>query len=243
MDALPSLPGISPQTAGLTAYASDEALLRERLTRGIIDTRSFRRPLGRCDISRCRGMCCYDGVYVSEASAAIISNLAGEHAAFFTALGLDIPPRVIVEGDWAGRDGLKTAVRPHPFSEMVEGYPQHFNDTACVFLTSDGRCSLQVLSEHLGRHPWFYKPVKCWMHPITLGGQAQDLLLLHSKDTDPYRLPHYGGFVSTIFCGRTCPGGAPASEVLAPEVIFLSQIVGRDFLGEIQQATVSDPVS
>jgi hypothetical protein len=188
-------------------------------------------------------MCCYDGVYVSEASATVISNLAGEHAALFTALGLDIPPRVIVEGDWAGRsEGLKTAVRPQPFSKTVEGYPRHFKDTACVFLAPDGRCALQVLSEQQGRHPWFYKPLKCWMHPITLGGQAQDLLLLHSKDTDPYRLPHYDGFVSTIFCGRSCPGGAPASEVLAPELTFLSRIVGRDFRVEIRQAAASDPI-
>ncbi|HSD51074.1 MAG TPA: hypothetical protein VLG48_06655, partial [Candidatus Methylomirabilis sp.] len=218
-------------------------MLRERLARGTVDSRSFRRPLARCDISHCRGMCCYDGVYVSEASAAVISDLAKNHAAFFAELGLEIPPRVIVEGNWAGRsDGLKTAVRPHPFSQGVEGYPRHFTDTACVFLVADGRCSLQVLSERLGRHPWFYKPVKCWMHPMTLGGQAKDVLLLHSKETDPYRLPQYDGFVSTIFCGRTCPGGAPASEVLVPELTFLSRIVGRDFLAEVRQNPESNPV-
>ena len=244
MDASPSPPGAFPATADLTAYPGDEAMLRERLARGTVDTRSFRRPLTRCDISQCRGMCCYDGVYVSEASAAVISHLAREHAAFFAELGLQMPPRVIVEGDWGGRaEGLKTAVRPHPFSKTVEGYPEHFNNTACIFLTSDGRCSLQVLSEHLGRPPWFYKPVKCWMHPMTLGGQAKDVLLLHSRETDPYRLPLYDGFVSAIFCGRTCPGGAPASEVLVPELTFLSRIVGRDFLAEVRQAPEGSPVA
>jgi hypothetical protein len=231
-------------TAGLTAYAEDEAMLRERLAPGIVDARSFRRPLARCDISQCRGMCCYDGVYVSEASAAVISELATDHAAFFAGLGLKLPPRVIVQGDWEDRsDGVKTAVRPHPFSGRVQEYPRHFTDTACVFLALDGRCSLQVLSERLGRHPWFYKPVKCWMHPMTLGGQAKDVLLLHSRETDPYRLPRYDGFVSTIFCGRTCPGGAPASEVLVPELTFLSRIVGRDFVAEVRQAPESNPVA
>jgi len=218
-------------------------MLRERLARGTLDTRSFRRPLARCDISHCRGMCCYDGVYVSEASAAVIRDLADKHAAFFSGLGLELPPGVIVEGDWAGGDGLKTAVRPHPFSRRVEGYPTHFTDTACVFLAPDGRCSLQVLSERLDRHPWFYKPVKCWMHPMTLGGQAKDVLILHSRETDPYRLRHYDGFVSAIFCGRTCPDGAAASEVLVPELTFLSQIVGRDFLAEVRQAPESSPVA
>jgi hypothetical protein len=236
--------GTFPGPAGLTAYADDEAMLRERLAGGTLDIPSLRRPLARCDISRCRGMCCYDGVYVSEASAAVISDLAREHAAFFAELGLEMPPRVIVEGDWESRlEGLKTAVLPRPFSTTVEGYPKHFNDTACIFLTPDGRCSLQVLSGHRGHHPWFYKPVKCWMHPLTLGGQAKEVLLLHSRETDPYQLPHYDGFVPTIFCGRTCPGGAPASEILVPELTLLSRIVGRDFLAEVRQAPGSSPVA
>ena len=236
MSAPASRGGISPISTALTAYASDEAMLRDRLARGCIDARSFTRPVARCDISHCRGMCCYDGVYVSRDSAGVIETLAREHRHFFEGLGVNLPPRVIVEGYWAGRkDGLKTAVRPRPFSALVEGYPRHFEDTACVFLVDDGRCSLQVLSEQLGRHPWSYKPVKCWMHPMTLGGEGKDVLILHSRETDPYRLPHYDGFVSTIFCGRTRAGGSPASTVLTPELTFLSRIVGRDLLAEIRR--------
>ncbi len=241
MSAPVSRRGISPLPPGLTAYAGDEAMLRDRLSRGSIDARSFTRPLARCDISQCRGMCCYDGVYVSQDSAVVIETLAREHRHFLEDLGLNLPPQVIVEGHWAGqKDGLKTAVRPRPFSTMVEGYPRHFENTACVFLADDGRCSLQVLSEHLGRYPWFYKPVKCWMHPMTLGGEGKKVLLLHSRETDPYRLPHYDGFVSTIFCGRTCPGGEPASLVLAPELTFLSRIVERDLLAEIRRGLEDD---
>jgi hypothetical protein len=108
-----------------------------------------------------------------------------------------------------------------------------------VFLTADGRCSLQLLSVHLGRHPWYYKPVKCWMHPITLEGEGHALLLLHSERTDPYRFPGYDGFVSRIFCGRTCPGSSPASSVLADELTFLSRIAGRDLLAEATGAPAS----
>lgn len=224
----------------LTAYASDEAMLRRRLANGTVDTRSFQRRVSRCEISRCQGMCCYDGVYVSEESAAVITSLAERHADFFTTLGLDLPKRVIVEGEWQGkRGGLKTAVRARDFSATVEGYPAHFEDTACVFLARDGRCALQLLSEHEGRHPWHYKPVKCWLHPITIEGDGQSALVLHSRETDPYRLPGYDGFVSTIFCGRTCPGGAPASTVLAKELAFLSRIVGRGLLGEIERGSAS----
>ncbi len=221
-------------TQNLTAYASDETVLRARLAHGTLDAQSFRRPLSRCEISSCRGMCCYDGVYVSRESANVIQRLVEEHAGFFAGLGIDLPEQVIVEGEWQWKKGgLKTAVKPREFSKSVEGYPAHFEDTACVFLTGDGRCSLQLLSMDQGRHPWYYKPVKCWMHPISVEGEGKSRLVLHSRESDPYRLPGYDGFVSVIFCGRTCPGGAPASIVLSDELTFLSQIIGRDLLTEL----------
>ena len=223
----------SKNEGSLTAYPNDEATLRSRVGGGRVDAESFRRPVARCEISTCRGMCCYDGVYVSPESAAVIERVAREQAAFFAGLHLALPDRVIVEGDWPWKKGgLKTAVTHRPFSKTVEGFPPHFTDTACVFLTGDGHCALQLLSVQLGRHPWYYKPVKCWMHPITLEGEGRAVLLLHSDRTDPYRVPGYDGFVSRIFCGRTCPGGAPASVVLADELSFLSRIVGRDLLLE-----------
>ncbi len=227
--------------ADLTAFPDDEATLRRRMSGGSVDAVSFQRPLKRCQISACRGMCCYDGVYVSREAAAVIEWVARAHAGFFAGLDLRLPDRVIVEGDWAWKKGgLKTAVRDRPFSMTVEGFPPHFTDTACVFLARDGRCSLQLLAVHLGRHPWYYKPLKCWQHPLTLEGEARAVLLLHSDRTDPYRFPGYDGFVSRIFCGRTCPEGAPAAVVLADELRFLSRIVGRNLLAEVQG--MSDPV-
>ncbi len=210
-------------------------MLRRLLARAVVDGSSFRRPLRRCDIAHCRGMCCHDGVYVSEASATRIEGIARRHGDFFAGLGLDLPSRVIVEGDWQWKKGgRKTAVRPRAFSRTVSGYPSHFPDTACVFLAPDGRCSLQVLSVHLGRHPWHYKPIKCWMHPITIQGEEEARLVVPSYEADPFRFPGYDGFVSQIFCGRTCPGGELASSVLRDELTFLSRIVGRDFLSEVQ---------
>jgi hypothetical protein len=224
----------------LTAYPEDEATLRSLVADGRVEAESFQRPVARCEISTCRGMCCYDGVYVSRESATIIEGAAKEHAEFFGDLGLRLPERVVVEGDWRWKKGgLKTAVVPRAFSKTVEGFPSHFNNTSCVFLTEDGRCSLQLLSIHQGRHPWYYKPVKCWMHPITLEGEEGAVLLLHSERTDPYRFPGYDGFVSRIFCGRTCPGGAPAAVVLEEELTFLSQIVGRDLKAEATGASAS----
>jgi hypothetical protein len=223
--------------AGVTAYAEEEGDLRRRMDGGRVDAGSFQRCVARCEISTCRGMCCYDGVYVGQGSAAVIQRAASEHADFFARLGLRLPARVLVEGNWSWKmGGLKTAVARRAFSRTVKGFPPHFADTACVFLTEDGRCSLQLLSVHLRRHPWYYKPVKCWMHPITLEGDARAVLLLHDARTDPYRFPGYDGFVSRIFCGKTCAGGAPASAVLADELTLLSRIVGRDLVAEVAGA-------
>lgn len=222
---------------GHTAYAEEEGRLRSRMCGGHVDAGSFRRRIARCDIGTCRGMCCYDGVYVGRDSAAVIERVTAEHAGFLERLGLELPQRVIVEGNWRWKmGGLKTAVTGRAFSTTVRGFPPHFTDTACVFLAGDGRCSLQVLSVHLGRDPWYYKPVKCWMHPITLEGDSRAVLLLHDERTDPYRFPGYDGFVSQIFCGRSCPTGAPAARVLADELRFLSRIVGRDLFAEVTGA-------
>ena len=221
--------------AALTAYPEEEAELRRRLDGGRVDAGSFRRRVARCEISACRGMCCHDGVYLGRESAAAVERVAREHAEFFADLGLRLPDRLIVEGDWPWkRGGLKTAVRPRPFSGMIGGYPAHFPDTACVLLAQDGRCSLQLLSMRLDRHPWYFKPIKCWMHPITLEGEARATLLLHDEQSDPYRFPGYDGFVSRIFCGRSRADGRPASSVLAEELAFLSRIVGRNLLAEAQ---------
>jgi len=228
-----TIPG--KEEGSLTAFPDDEATLRRRMIGGSVDAASFQRPVKRCQISTCRGMCCYDGVYVGQEAAAVIERVAGEHAGFFAGLDLRLPAQVIVEGDWAWkRGGLKTAVTHRPFSTTVEGFPSHFTDTACVFLAADGRCSLQLLSMHLGRHPWYYKPVKCWQHPMTLEGETHAVLRLHSDRSDPFRFPGYDGFVSRIFCGRTSSEGVPAAVVLADELQFLSRIVGRDLLAEVQ---------
>ncbi len=220
----------------LTAYPADEAELKAQMARGSVDAESFRRPLARCDLSVCQGMCCYDGVYVSPESAAVIERIAREKSGFFAELGLALPDKVIVEGNWPWKQGgLKTAVQLREFSKTVQAFPSHFNDTACIFLTEDGRCSLQMLSVRLGQHPWYYKPIKCWMHPITMGGEPP-ILRLHNTDTDPYRVPGYDGFVTQIFCGKTYVGAAPASVTLADELHFLSQIVQRDLWGEVTRS-------
>ena len=212
----------------VTAFAETEKKLRERCATVEFDTPSLTRKLGRCELSHCRGMCCYDGVYVDEDTGRVLETLAVVRAADFRDMGLDLPPQILEKDRWRP-SGLvtdyRTALKPFPFAAAVDGYPAHFRQTACVFLIEDGRCGLQALAERDGRHPWFYKPIPCWLHPISV---SETGVTVHDELTDPYRFPWYDGYVTRTFCGRTCPEGAPAAEVLSDELTLLRQILAGD---------------
>jgi hypothetical protein len=220
--------------APLTAFPRTEAHLRRLLAKAPLHADSLCRPVSRCRLEQCKGMCCYDGVYLGAEEAAVVADVAVREAAFFRDLGLDLPGQVVVTGSWEGLvSGKKTALKPWPASRLVEGYPAHFHDTACVFHLPDGRCGLQVLSLARGLHPWHYKPTGCWLHPLTVDHGGQPGLGLEDEKTDPCRLPHYPCFIAATCCGRSDEQGQPAHKVLHEELDFLGRIACRDLHGEI----------
>jgi len=152
-------------------------------------------------------------------------------------MGLILPEKVVEKSEWNGVIGTKTATRPFPFRSLVQDYPAHFNETACVFLLDDGRCGLQILSEQEGKHPWYFKPFTCWLQPIKLSEAA---IRLFDESSDPNRLPNYDGFVIRTFCGRTETCGQPALEVLKEELEFLGELLGRDLLSELQKTKIEE---
>src|SRR5262249_39927929 len=128
----------------LTAFPRTEGLLRERFADAALDVASLRRPLQRCDLAGCKGMCCHAGGYLEDDEAEVLRELAVHEADFFAALGLGLPESVVVEGSFRGLvEGPKTATVPRAWRDRVPNYPAHFPDTACCFLLEDGRCSLQ----------------------------------------------------------------------------------------------------
>jgi hypothetical protein len=214
-----------------TAFPRTEVRMRQEFSRAPVHARSFTRPLQRCALATCQGTCCYAGVLLNDESAAVLQRIAEEEAEFFQEIGLRLPDRVVVDAPSNGEGPpKKTAVTPRPFSTQVAGFPPHFEDTACVFLLPDARCGLQMLSEARGQHPWSYKPIPCWLHPITLSQEPQGAIVLEAEAdvrSDSRE------FVTGAFCGRTSPCGRPAYEVLDEELGFLGQILGRDLVGEI----------
>jgi len=121
----------------------------------------------------------------------------------------------------------RTATRPAETSELADDFPAHFPRTRCVFLDAEHRCVLQRLASDLGRHPWFWKPISCWMHPLLLRHGKRPVLTLPHPADDPE------AFTTCTHCGRSDPRGTRAAEVLREELAMLGRISGRDLVREL----------
>ena len=215
--------------AGKFAYPATLAELGDQVRSASVDHEAFTRPMGVCDLSRCRAACCHDGVVLGNEEAQGIRRVVAEHPDLLEQIGW-VPPggdEILVTEE--GK--LRTATRPAEPGELADDFPAHFLPTRCVFLDTEHRCVLQRLAAETGRHPWFWKPVSCWMHPILLKpGRNGDppVLTVLSANEDPER------FATCTHCGRPEPGGDPASTVLQPELQLLGELAGRNLLGELQ---------
>ncbi len=117
--------------------------------------------LSVCDIKRCEGRCCYDGVYLQPAEEEFLRELVAR----VPSLAANLPPEFIVDGWWAGEHlGRKTATRPVQYK--AADFPAHFSRTRCVFSDDEGYCELEKFARARGQHPWTFKPTTCWMFPL-----------------------------------------------------------------------------
>lgn len=223
----------------IAAYPETREMLAASVREMSIDFDALSRPLSRCDLAKCRGTCCHDGVYLSSEEARVIRELSKSARTELEERGAKLPEQTVVYGKWRDvTSGPKTATRPEAMSRKADRFPEHFPDTNCVFLLPDARCSLQVYAVDCGLHPWHFKPLTCWLHPlsITAGPDRKPRLTLYSEETDPQRFPDYDGFVCRTHCGRTSDGGEPAWRVLREELQELGAIGGRDLVGEIEES-------
>ncbi|MGY8647567.1 MAG: hypothetical protein ACKVLL_09450 [Verrucomicrobiales bacterium] len=189
-----------------SAYPETIKELARQLREAAVDHEAFEMPLPLCQLSECRATCCHDGVMLSKEEADFIS-----------------------EGTIRLSDGRrKTATVPSEASERADDFSGHFPKTRCVFLDEQHRCQWQLRSVAEGKHPWFYKPVSCWMHPILLESQdGRPVLTLRRPENDP------AGFASQTPCGRLMKGADPARVTLQMELEMLREISDRDFSAEL----------
>jgi hypothetical protein len=176
----------------VTVFRDSEIAVRAKYGRARLDTEEFQRKINRCSLANCKGTCCYGGVRVDDDTARVLQQLSVDRAPDFREMGLNLPSSVVARTKWQGVSGNITALKPFPFRSAVDNYPIDFDETACTFLMHDGRCGLQLLAELDGKHPWYFKPLSCWLFPIKLWKSE---IRLFNKETDPFRFLGYNGFV------------------------------------------------
>ena len=193
-------------------FAETRRNLARQLAEASLDHEAFERRLPICELTKCRATCCHDGVILSEEEAGILSALGG------------------AEGIVTLSDGRKkTATRDADNEVLADDFPDHFPKTRCVFLDDQHRCQWQLRAVAEGRHPWFYKPTSCWLHPVLITKrEGRPLITIRSGEDDE------AGFASFTPCGRVTEGALPAWESLAMELKMLGDISGRDFYSQMK---------
>jgi len=219
--------------APLTAFPETEERLRE-LIRAVDRDRfeTYRRVSCASLFHQCHGICCSLKVAVTREEIDVLRRLREERISLFQELGIDTKKDIVVVDSETKIKCLSKKRRP--FSELnkiIHGFLIRENRPninfgllkdllyACIFLLKDGTCALQRISECLGPHKWFYKPINCWKYPL---GIAEGKLIL----PDPTDNRHF-----PCHCGE----GLPARETLGEELAFLSRILHRDLLEESRE--------
>ena len=85
---------------GLTAFPETEEWLRNNCASAELDVLAFQRHISRCELSSCRGTCCYDGLYVDRNTADVLQQISQARASEFQESGVTLPSIVITEGVW-----------------------------------------------------------------------------------------------------------------------------------------------
>ena len=219
----------------------------QQVRAAVVDHAAFDQPVKPCELSSCKATCCYDGVYLGEEEAELIKVLVEREAKkgtweryeLETSDGGSLSPNNILTSS-NGRK--KTSLRNARKGELAEEFPKHFHQTRCVFLDSLGKCGFQRLAMEEGKHPWFYKPLTCWIHPLALSRpesrNSRAKLTLYNRKTDPHVTEDYPGFCSQTPCGKITESGIPAKESLREELLYLSKISKRDLVAELDAPEV-----
>lgn len=207
------------------AFPEAQRELGRQIREAALDHEAFAMPLKVCELSSCRATCCHDGVFLDaeqESEIAAVIDRLGKYG--------------FAPDDWRERRDGRTKTATLGSNDLAEDFPAHFPRTRCVFLDSQHRCVLQRLAVDEGRHPWWWKPISCWMHPLLLkvrGGRP--FLTLARAGVDPAAGPDYPGFSSFTPCGMPCDDGEPAWRSLGAELELLGLLGGRNLIAELCQ--------
>jgi hypothetical protein len=169
-----------------------------------------------CDIKECEGICCSDGAFVLPEEEVMIHKVVKKYPEHFKYL----PKKYIGDSSWGDVDGRKTATRPYQYQNK----PAHFANTRCAFAEKDGKCGLQTLAVKLGKHKWEYKPMGCWLFPLSSDEKGL-IAPPRTKREDPNNLGRdYPGFSTHTPCGTHSAKGKVWWIALKEEVSLYREL-------------------
>lgn len=183
----------------------------ERKLEAMFPTKPLLKP---CDMSVCKGYCCYDGVYISDEEEKKLRRFIKKH-------GNEFPGRVndyFMTSSWMSIEHeRKTAVVE---CQYPEDFPSHFNQTKCIFEDENGLCRLQCVATREGLHPWAIKPKACWLFPMDIKNKmVSPPPCKGGKDRD-YVDESYPGYITFLHCGKDCEEGTSWVTVFKQEILY-----------------------
>jgi hypothetical protein len=176
----------------------------------------------RCTLGECRAACCLYGVWIDRIEAREILANAGSIASHMEEEYRD-------SSDWFdGREEPdEYATSGWTVHSTVVPAPDHYGETACIFLRKDHLCALQVAAQASGLHPWRYKPFYCILHPLDLDDEGRITL-----DETGAMVEEPGS------CLRRAARPIPLLETFEPELRYLlGETAYRRLLAEQNQST------
>ena len=218
----------------LSMSEQSKAALHARFHDAELDVAAFLRNYQGCELCTCKAQCCYTGTVLQDGEEKIITDLMKQHAAPLKEWLPKLPKVPFEEVDLLGTTNhacTMTKVRPYNYKRAL---PEHFDSTRCVFADSEGKCGLQRLSLQQKQHPWWYKPLDCWLHPIRLVADPKPMITIPTEENDPYKTEGYPGYTAFTPCGAVAKSGKPGYEVLSQELAALGTLLKRDLIAEIK---------
>lgn len=115
--------------------------------------------------NRCKSLCCFNGIDLSEEEAQKIDIFVKKNPELFPGL----PEKHFEIGQLehkSGEKGLRFALKKHQFFPPEIEIPDRFNNTICVFCNDNGYCMLHVAALKLDIPVEDIKPLECRIFPM-----------------------------------------------------------------------------
>lgn len=168
-----------------------------------------KKAVRRCADGNCIAACCSGGVWLNDDEPPRIREWAQEIKAC-------LPPERHDESQWfESREDDEDALGTNTVDD-----PLRSGETCCVFLQSDRKCALQVVSQENNLGWPGIKPYYCAIYPLYLEGDV-----LTTDDETPF---NFEG--ST--CHRAASESRPVYDLYRDEAIL---VLGEDGYKELQE--------